>query len=62
MSGVVWDPMRSMMDTIDMRLRAKAAGPEMFNLLVELVAIEGPCPGTADWARRVHAILSEIVR
>jgi hypothetical protein len=33
---------------------------ELIALLKELVAIEGPQPGTAQWAAKVNAILSKV--
>lgn len=35
-----------------------AAAPDMLALLKELIDIEGPQPGTAEWARKVNAIIS----
>lgn len=34
-----------------------AAAPDMLALLQELIDIEGPQPGTAAWAGKVHAII-----
>jgi hypothetical protein len=35
------------------------AAPDLLALLVELVDIEGPCPGTAVWATKVHAAIAK---
>lgn len=40
--------------------RAIAEVPAMVMALRELIDIEGPQPGTASWANKVHAILSRI--
>lgn len=39
--------------------RLIAAAPELLALLVELVDIEGPCPGTVSWATKVHAAIAK---
>jgi hypothetical protein len=39
--------------------RLIAAAPDLLALLVELVDIEGPCPGTASWASKVHAVIAQ---
>ena len=36
--------------------RVIIAGPDMLALLQELIDIEGPQPGTADWAKKVDAV------
>lgn len=38
--------------------RAAARIEELEGLLTELVAIEGPCPGTGDWAAKVRAAIT----
>lgn len=38
--------------------RLIAAAPDMVALLKELIAIEGPQPGTAEWARKVEAMIA----
>lgn len=40
--------------------RVCAAAPDMLALLVELVDIEGPCPGTAEWADKVRALIAMV--
>lgn len=40
------------------RARMESAAPRMFDLLQELVDIEGPQPGTVAWADKVHALLN----
>lgn len=42
------------------RCKAIAATPRAFNLLDELVAIEGPQPGDVVWASKVATLLSEV--
>ena len=39
--------------------RLIAAVPELLELLIELVDIEGPCPGNAGWAEKVHAAIAK---
>lgn len=36
-----------------------SGAPELLALLVELVDIEGPCPGTAAWASKVRAAIAK---
>ena len=36
-----------------------AAAPTMLVLLKELIDIEGPQPGTAEWAEKVRAAIAE---
>lgn len=40
--------------------RKRDAAPRMFDLLQELVYIEGPQPGNAEWADKVHALLNHV--
>lgn len=44
----------------DVRGRVIAKAPELHALLQRLVAIEGPRPGTPDWAAEVLYLLAEI--
>lgn len=37
-----------------------AAAPDMVELLAELVDIEGPLPGNAQWAEKVKAMLARV--
>ena len=37
-----------------------AAAPKMFDLLVELIDMEGPQPGNSGWANRVKSLISEV--
>ena len=39
--------------------RLIAAAPDMLALLQELIDIEGPQPGTAAWAKKVHAVITK---
>jgi hypothetical protein len=36
-----------------------AAAPDLLALLVELVDIDGPCPGNAAWASKVHTAIAK---
>lgn len=36
-----------------------AAAHDMYDLLRELVDIEGPCPGNATWAKKVYAVIEK---
>lgn len=36
-----------------------ASAPDLLALLEELVDIEGPCPGTGDWAEKVHVAIAK---
>lgn len=36
-----------------------ALAPTMFSLLQELIDIEGPQPGTAQWADKVRTVIAE---
>lgn len=38
-----------------------AAARDMFDLLTELVDIEGPCPGNAAWYAKVQAVLAKAI-
>lgn len=38
-----------------------AAAPSMLALLQELIAIEGPQPGTSDWATKVRAVIATAI-
>ena len=38
--------------------RLIAAAPELLALLQELIDIEGPQPGTSEWANKVHAAIA----
>lgn len=42
--------------------RLIAAAPTMLALLQELIDIEGPQPGTAEWARKVRAVIAKATR
>lgn len=44
----------------DADARLIAAAPDLYALLRELIDIEGPQPGTADWARKVQAALARV--
>ena len=46
-------------ETAAERDRLKAEKAELEALLKELIAIEGPCPGTAQWAEKVRAALAK---
>ena len=37
-----------------------ASAPKMFDLLVELIDMEGPQPGNSGWANRVKSLVSEV--
>lgn len=37
-----------------------AAAPDLVSLLAELVDIEGPLPGNAEWARKVREALARL--
>ena len=39
--------------------RLIASAPKLLALLEELIDIEGPQPGTAEWARKVQAAIAE---
>jgi hypothetical protein len=39
--------------------RLMAAAPELLELLLELVDIEGPQPGNAAWGEKVHAAIAK---
>lgn len=39
--------------------RLIAAAPDLLALLRELIDIEGPQPGTSDWANKVHAAIAK---
>jgi hypothetical protein len=39
--------------------RLIAAAPKMLSLLQELIDIEGPQPGTSEWAAKVRAAIAE---
>lgn len=47
------DPRR---DAAQAKLIAQA--PTMLALLCELIDIEGPCPGNAEWAGKVRAVIA----
>lgn len=49
---------RDMQLLADARLIAKS--PEMFALLQELIDIEGPQPGSAQWAQKVQKLIAEV--
>ena len=39
--------------------RLIASAPDLLALLIELVNIEGPCPGNAAWAEKVLAAIAK---
>jgi hypothetical protein len=45
-------------ETGEHNARVIAAAPQMLELLQELVDIEGPLPGNAEWANKVKTVLA----
>lgn len=50
---------RGGVETAEANARLIAAAPDMLALLRELIDIEGPQPGTSDWANKVRAAISK---
>lgn len=47
-------------DEEEANARLIAKSPEMYDLLKDLIDLEGPQPGNAAWAKRVADLLAEI--
>lgn len=43
----------------DANCRIMAASLAMLELLIELTSIEGPQPGTSEWASKVRAVIAK---
>lgn len=48
------------MECQEANARLIAAAPELLNLLIELIDIEGPQPGNAAWAEKVRSAIAKV--
>jgi hypothetical protein len=52
-------PRLQMKDQWEADARLIVAAPEMLSLLKELIDIEGPQPGTSEWAKKVRGVIAQ---